>query len=153
MKTQIGNNYSINFHNYPDSSLKRCLADLLLTDPRDDKARIEQTKGGLLKESYKWIPHNTEFQQWQDGDESKLLWIKGDPGKGKTMLLCGILSELWSSSLLYGDAGKDEPPSSDNDASSSPFQPLIRSILAFFFCQATDSRLNTAVGFCEAFYS
>jgi hypothetical protein len=28
-----------------------CLADLLLTDPRDDKTRIEQTKGGLLNDS------------------------------------------------------------------------------------------------------
>ncbi|EJT74642.1 hypothetical protein GGTG_08482 [Gaeumannomyces tritici R3-111a-1] len=26
-------------------------------------------------------------------DEACLLWIKGDPGKGKTMLLCGIINE------------------------------------------------------------
>ena len=31
----------------------RCLVDLCSTDPRDDKTRIEQTKGGLLRGSYK----------------------------------------------------------------------------------------------------
>jgi hypothetical protein len=37
-----------------------------LTDPRDDKARIEQTKGGLLKDSYKWILDHPDFRQWRD---------------------------------------------------------------------------------------
>ena len=70
--------------------------DLRATDPRDDKARIEQTKGGLLKDSYRWILRNADFQRWRHGDDqqSRLLWIKGDPGKGKTMLLCGIIDEL-----------------------------------------------------------
>ncbi|KAJ5979902.1 hypothetical protein N7481_007200 [Penicillium waksmanii] len=38
--------------------------------------------------------HNKAFQQWQDNPSSRLLWIRGDPGKGKTMLLCGIIDEL-----------------------------------------------------------
>ncbi|GFP54353.1 vegetative incompatibility protein HET-E-1 [Trichoderma asperellum] len=80
----------------PDDAIK-CLTDLRLTEPRDDKTRIQQTKGGLLR----------------------LLWIKGDPGKGKTMLICGIIDEL--------DKSK---PSTE--------------LLSFFFCQATDSRLNHA---------
>ena len=33
----------------------RCLEHLRPTDPRDDKTRIERTKGGLLEDSYKWI--------------------------------------------------------------------------------------------------
>lgn len=28
-----------------------CLRDLRVTDPQDDKKRIEETKGGLLKDS------------------------------------------------------------------------------------------------------
>jgi hypothetical protein len=35
------------------SQLMHCKRDLHLTDPRDDKKRIEDTKGGLLKESYR----------------------------------------------------------------------------------------------------
>jgi hypothetical protein len=97
---------------------QQCLKDLRATDPRHDKTRIEQTKGGLLRDSYHWILDNPKLQQWRDGPESKLLWIKADPGKGKTMLLCGIVDELKRST----------PPG----------------LLSFFFCQGTDSRINNA---------
>ncbi|KAG9227961.1 hypothetical protein BJ875DRAFT_501101 [Amylocarpus encephaloides] len=70
-----------------------CLADLRLPIPHDDKKRIEDTNGGLLAGSYRWILENPEFQQWRHDTQSRLLWIKGDPGKGKTMLLCGILTK------------------------------------------------------------
>ncbi|KAG9242864.1 hypothetical protein BJ878DRAFT_513446 [Calycina marina] len=33
----------------------KCLQDLRLSGPRDDKTRIEDTKGGLLEGSYHWI--------------------------------------------------------------------------------------------------
>ncbi|KAH7117480.1 hypothetical protein EDB81DRAFT_733721, partial [Dactylonectria macrodidyma] len=95
----------------------RCLADLRSTDPRDDKTRIEQTKGGLLEDSYCWILNNAEFQQWRNDEQSRLLCINGDPGKGKTMLLCGIINEL-----------KKETTN----------------LLSYFFCQGTDSRINNA---------
>jgi hypothetical protein len=32
--------------------LKECIQDLRLTDPRDNKKRIKETKGGLLEDSY-----------------------------------------------------------------------------------------------------
>jgi hypothetical protein len=97
--------------------LKRCMQDLRLTDPSDDKKRIEDTKGGLLKDSYHWILENPDFQRWRDDQQSRVLWIKGDPGKGKTMLLCGIVNEL-----------------KESIASTA--------LLTYFFCQATDSRIN-----------
>ncbi|KAK0710685.1 beta transducin-like protein HET-E4s [Lasiosphaeris hirsuta] len=100
-----------------DEADTRCLADLRVTDPHHDKKRIETAKGGLLKDSYRWVLSNVQFRQWQEGD-NQLLWIIGDPGKGKTMLLCGIIDELMMSA-----------PSS---------------LLSFFFCQATDSRINNA---------
>jgi hypothetical protein len=98
---------------------ERCIQDVRHTDPRDDKRRIEDTKGGLLAESYRWVLDNTTFQQWQQDWHSRLLWVKGDPGKGKTMLLCGIIDELHRSM-----------PST--------------TLLSYFFCQATDSRINSA---------
>ncbi|KAK5662998.1 hypothetical protein OQA88_6412 [Cercophora sp. LCS_1] len=101
-----------------DEAEARCLADLHVTDPRHDKKRIETAKGGLLKDSYRWVLSNTQFQQWHNGEDNRLLWIKGDPGKGKTMLLCGIIDEMEISA-----------PSC---------------LLSFFFCQATDSRINNA---------
>ncbi|KAF2856407.1 beta transducin-like protein HET-E4s [Plenodomus tracheiphilus IPT5] len=100
---------------------EECLRDLYATDPRNDKKRIEETKGGLLADSYRWVFDNTTFHQWQQDPHSRLLWVKGDPGKGKTMLLCGLINELRS------------------------LMPL-RASLSYFFCQATDSRINSATG-------
>ncbi|KAF2201565.1 NACHT-domain-containing protein [Delitschia confertaspora ATCC 74209] len=98
---------------------QECIKSLHITDPSDDRKRIEDTKGGLLDNSYYWILDNAEFRQWQDDEQSRLLWIKGDPGKGKTMLLCGIVNEL-KKSMTKMD------------------------LLSYFFCQATDSRINNA---------
>jgi hypothetical protein len=96
-----------------------CIKDLRQTDPRDDKKRIEDTKGGLLVDSYRWVLENATFQQWQQRPDSRLLWVKGDPGKGKTMLLCGIIDEMQTLTLRS-------------------------TLLSYFFCQATDSRINSA---------
>jgi hypothetical protein len=103
------------------ATVSKCLRDLYCTDPRNDKKRIEDTKGGLLADSYRWVLDNTAFQQWQQKPNSRLLWVKGDPGKGKTMLLCGLINELQSSMLQS-------------------------TLLSYFFCQATDSRINSATG-------
>ncbi|KAF2630201.1 beta transducin-like protein HET-E4s [Macroventuria anomochaeta] len=99
--------------------LEKCVQDIHSTNPHNDKKRIEETKGGLLEDSYRWVIDNTTFQQWKQDLHNRLLWVKGDPGKGKTMLLCGIIDELQS---------------------SLPNTVL----LAYFFCQATDSRINNA---------
>jgi len=37
---------------------------------------------------------NSSFKQWYNNPQSQLLWVKGDPRKGKTILLCGIIDEL-----------------------------------------------------------
>ncbi|RFN50746.1 hypothetical protein FIE12Z_4984 [Fusarium flagelliforme] len=95
-----------------------CLRDLRETDPRDDKTRIQETKGGLLEDAYRWILENDQFQEWHKASHSQLLWIKGDPGKGKTMLLCGLINEL------------------EKEHSS---------FLSYFFCQATEARLSNAI--------
>jgi hypothetical protein len=101
------------------SRLEKCMEDIHSTNPRDDKKRIEETIGGLLAESYSWVLDNTTFKQWRNDQHGRLLWVKGDPGKGKTMLLCGVIDELRS------------------------FMPQTAS-LSYFFCQATDSRINSA---------
>jgi hypothetical protein len=40
---------------------ERCIQDVRHTDPRDDKRRIEEMKGGLLVDSYRWVFDNTTF--------------------------------------------------------------------------------------------
>ncbi|KAL6887038.1 hypothetical protein GGI43DRAFT_265277 [Trichoderma evansii] len=102
---------------YQDDKDKQCLKDLYETNPIKDKERIQDTKGGLLKDSYLWILDNADFRQFCNDPQSQLLWIKGDPGKGKTMLLCGIIDEL-----------QKEP----------------NKTLSYFFCQATEAQLSNA---------
>ncbi|KAJ5730150.1 uncharacterized protein N7483_004658 [Penicillium malachiteum] len=98
---------------------QECLRALRTTDPRHDKERIKDSKGGLLEDCYRWILENQAFKQWQNSQSNRLLCIRGDPGKGKTMLLCGIIEELQQ---LSGD----------------------NATVSFFFCQATDIRINSA---------
>jgi hypothetical protein len=102
-----------------------CLAALLLTNPRTEKIRIERIKGGLLTDSFRWILNNSEFQRWREGNCSQLLWIKGDAGKGKTMLMIGIINELLQQVARSRKSSVTE-------------------VLSYFLCQGTDSRLNTA---------
>ncbi|RYP42862.1 hypothetical protein DL768_010175 [Monosporascus sp. mg162] len=107
-----------------DTERDALLKQLGWTDPKLDMLRIERTKGGLYEPSSRWIFAHPRYNQWRHG-ETKLLWIKGGAGKGKTMLLVGITKELLPQTKL-GD------PSTD-------------SILSYFFCQNTDNRLNNAV--------
>ena len=100
---------------------QQCLQYLRLTDPRHDKARIEQAKGGLLDDAYKWILNHSDFLNWQNDQQSRLLWIKGGPGKGKTMLLIGLINEL------------ERLTATPNSGT-----------LSFFLCQGTDTHLNNA---------
>ncbi|KAJ6118763.1 hypothetical protein N7471_013383 [Penicillium samsonianum] len=121
---QVGLNHGHITAQFPlvqaEASLNQaCLRDLRTTNPYDDKERIKSTNGGLLKNSYCWILDNEEFKKWQDNQTNHLLWIRGDPGKGKTMLLCGIIDEV--TRLNVGSAN-----------------------ISFFFCQATDVRINSA---------
>ena len=58
--------------------------DLLQTDHR---------KGPLIEKASDWILEITEFRNWY-GAETQLLWIKGDHGKGKTMMATTVIDEL-----------------------------------------------------------
>jgi hypothetical protein len=143
----VGNYYSNDVHPYNERNANRFLADLRLTDPRIDKTRIEQTKGGLLRDSYKWILERGDFRRWRDGKDSRLLWIKGDAGKGKTMLLCRIVDELQQSLQGLGAKARARDQLGGMVSKlSRQFRKLSLSPapLSFFFCQGTDSRLNHA---------
>lgn len=127
---RFGDNVTIyqgNIQNPTADQTDQCLKDLRLTDPRDDKTRIQQTKGGLLKKSSNWVFQNDTFNQWRYDERNTLLWIKGDPGKGKTMLLSAIIDELTPSSRL-----------------AKPIDRTTKKFLSYFFCQGTDSRINNA---------
>jgi hypothetical protein len=64
------------------------------------------------------IPGHPDFQRWRNDDQSRLLWVEGDPGKGKTMLLIGIVDELEPQLAQLKQA----------EQSTSP------TVLSYFFC-------------------
>jgi hypothetical protein len=99
--------------------LEACFCSIYPTDPYDEMDRIERMKGELLLGSYNWIFGSPDFELWCDSPNGQLLWISGDTGKGKTMLLWGITNEL---------------------DRSAPFTYR----LAYFFLQVVGSRMNTA---------
>ncbi len=95
------------------------------TDMSAEIKSLQQRKDVLLEDSYRWILDTKDyrdFTEWEKGNTKRLLWIKGEAGKGKTMLLMGIVTSLAAELETYFD------------------QPS----LSYFFCQATNNRLNTA---------
>ena len=106
-----------------DENDKQCIRDIRVTDPRHDKERIEASKDQLLEGSCSWVLEDPAFVEWWTCDDSRLLWIHGDPGKGKTMMMIALISEV--SKRL-----SDRPGSN---------------VLAYFFCQNTSTDLNTTL--------
>ncbi|KIX02800.1 uncharacterized protein Z518_08743 [Rhinocladiella mackenziei CBS 650.93] len=103
-----------------EDAIRQSLSSLRATDPELDMTRIEHSKDALLKNCYEWILNDSVLQEWRDGDTSPLLWIQGEPGKGKTMLMIALAREL---------------------VKNPPRRPCT---VTYFFCQETDPRLNTA---------
>jgi hypothetical protein len=62
-----------------------------------------------------WILQHDDFRNWDRGETSRILWINGEPGKGKTMLMCRIVDEL---------------------------RP--RTKFSYFFCEANEPNTNNA---------
>ncbi|KAL7897260.1 hypothetical protein HDV63DRAFT_415432 [Trichoderma sp. SZMC 28014] len=119
----VGNNAAVLLGNVTVSDNisnadKSFLQAISKTDPVHDKKRILLFKGPLLWDAYNWIFGHQEFNKWRHTEETGVFWIKGDPGKGKTMMLCGIIEDLEQNSQIAN--------------------------LGYFFCQATDYRINTA---------
>lgn len=106
-----------------DPQIKQCVGDLQSSDPRDDKSRIAAGKDDLLRDSYAWILDDNYFLSWLSRDDTQILWIKGEPGKGKTMMMMALEKEL-----------SDRLETTERDG-----------ILSYFFCQNTDDKLNNAV--------
>lgn len=102
---------------------RKCVADLMCTDARADKKRIEAGKDSLLKGSCDWVLHDAAFLKWWESSHSNLLWISGDPGKGKTMIAMAAISEI---------------------RSRLQRQPR-KGLVASFFFQSTVPELNNAV--------
>ncbi|KAH8742908.1 hypothetical protein F5882DRAFT_313535, partial [Hyaloscypha sp. PMI_1271] len=76
-----------------EDDAQACLAALFLTDPRDDREKLTQTKGSIVDGTCTWIETNDLYISWLNS-HSQLLWLSGGPGKGKTMLSIFLAEKL-----------------------------------------------------------
>ena len=102
---------------------RRCLKDLFVTDPRVDKVRIEANKDHLLDGSCSWIFESAALKDWWNNHGPSFLWIHGNPGKGKTMIMMALIEEI------------------SERLESNPENGL----LSYFFCQNTVRESRTAL--------
>jgi archaellum biogenesis ATPase FlaH len=96
----------------------KCLAALGAVDSEAVMRDIMAVKHSPLPECYSWIEDNPHLKRWDKDATCRLLRIGGDPGKGKTMLMISLVQKLESMTEKFPTT--------------------------YFFCQSTDSRLNSA---------
>ncbi|KAI9862990.1 MAG: hypothetical protein M1813_004163 [Trichoglossum hirsutum] len=82
------------------------------------KDRVEDPAQG----TFQWILHNGSVRSWLSKDESSVLWIRGSPGQGKTVLSKFLLNH-WN----------HHPPNSQSNAK-----------IIYFFCYDQDEGFRTA---------
>ncbi|KFY45191.1 hypothetical protein V494_01091 [Pseudogymnoascus sp. VKM F-4513 (FW-928)] len=100
----------------------KCLRAWRLTDPREDRNRILASKNPLLEGSCAWIFEDPTFTRWWTDDDCQIFWIRGDPGKGKTMMMMALIDEISQRLELSQTSG----------------------MLSYFFCQSTIKELSNA---------
>ncbi|KAJ6263555.1 ATP-dependent RNA helicase DRS1 [Drechslerella dactyloides] len=113
---------NINIGHQQDADPYQCLQMLYSSDSGAEKRRLEAAEERRIEESYTWILRSRPFEDWLVNDRYQILRIIGGPGKGKTMLMTGIVDYL------------------STQLGISP-EPIA---MSYFFCQAADDRLNNA---------
>ncbi|KAH8702685.1 hypothetical protein GQ44DRAFT_597186, partial [Phaeosphaeriaceae sp. PMI808] len=98
-----------------------CRNALFLTDPSVDRESLISAKGTRVAGTCEWITHNESYRAWLNGS-TRLLWISGGPGKGKTMLSVFLTEELEKKTVGREDAQ-----------------------LVYYFCSHQDEKRNTVV--------
>ncbi|KNG86560.1 NACHT and WD40 domain protein [Aspergillus nomiae NRRL 13137] len=80
-----------------DDKYRQCLKSLGVVNPMLRTKDIIARKNEVLKDCYEWVFQTKayqDFMKWQFEDTPNLLWIQGQAGTSKTMLLAGIIEEL-----------------------------------------------------------
>ncbi|KAI0169135.1 hypothetical protein GGR52DRAFT_509172 [Hypoxylon sp. FL1284] len=106
------------------SSVEDDTQELLVRFSRDPASpfaeqdpRSQTDKSNALKQIYEWACGTEEFKRlldWDTGSSCRVLWINGDPGAGKTMLLTAAVQKLPDSTrggsnvaFFFGSTGRE----------------------------------------------
>ena len=119
---------------------RRFLADLK-SDWLDD-ALIEDNSEGTCE----WILRSQEFDNWLTNSEP-ILWIRGDPGVGKTVLAKFVYRQL--SELVSGDGSSPLIKELPWASKIRKIQPVSFQVLAYFLDSASSVR-NSALSVLQS---
>ena len=84
----------------PDKDDDKYVKMLFLTDPSIERDKLVRIKGERARDTCEWITHNESFHAWRKGT-LKSLWIRGKPGKGKTMIAIFLSKTLDLENGIY----------------------------------------------------
>ncbi|RGP63769.1 vegetative incompatibility het-e-1 [Fusarium sporotrichioides] len=128
---EIRNETSTNQSQRTDDQNDACMRELrgLTVDSRDVAKSIEGRKEPLFPGAFEWVLHTEQHRAFSNCDinqakPARLLWIRGGPGLGKTMLILGIWR--WMMAGLKEDSTNK------------------KSVLSLFFAQTTGPEYNNA---------
>ena len=88
----------------------KCRNKLFSTDPKIDRRKLKSEKGKRAKGTCEWITiKDNSYLTWKKSD-SRLLWLHGGPGKGKTMLSIFLTErmEIEGQTIYYFCSARDE---------------------------------------------
>ncbi|KAJ4859988.1 NACHT domain-containing protein [Trichoderma breve] len=126
----VGGNVNITSNAQPDSkeAVEKCIKALFLTDPSEDRDMLKRKKGKRAGGTCEWILNTKELNDWLRLEETEqksrpngILWLHGNPGTGKSTMAIYLAEEL-----------------------STAFDAMENMTLAYFFCDASFEKRNTA---------
>ncbi|KAL4898836.1 hypothetical protein BDW74DRAFT_184337 [Aspergillus multicolor] len=101
-----------------DMTLLNKISDI---DPESNRQDILDDPQGILDECCAWIRDDPVYIGWQEGQKPRVLWVRGDPGQGKTVLLATVCRDLCNAAGSAGEA-----------------------YVSYFFCHKSDLKFKTA---------
>lgn len=118
-----------------EDAYTKFISALPLNDSSGDLEKLRRAKP-RAPGTCEWLAHRHEFKAWFNGDE-QILWIEGRPGTGKTVLSMFTVDYLEGKIKLKKTEYEKRPASQKQGG-------ILPDTLAYYFCDARDSRRNTA---------
>lgn len=101
-----------------------------LTEPEDERQKLINAKGSRVDGTCQWVLGHELYLSWKASLNTRVLWVSGGPGKGKTMISIFLTEEL-----------ENEVKDSEN------------AILMYYFCENKDADRNTAIAILKGLIS
>ncbi|OQE15475.1 hypothetical protein PENSTE_c028G00702 [Penicillium steckii] len=90
----VGDFNSANILPLPIAELQEIRAWLKPTPYDLERSEYSRHLASHLPGTGKWLTSTSTFKQWRESDDHGLLWIKGIPGSGKSVMAASIIDQL-----------------------------------------------------------